>query len=159
MRRTGQRRRRTRYGLILALAAAALAGWAAPSGQSEGAEAPKTVIVELVNLRFEPAEIKVEPGTKVVFVNKDGFDHNVIHATPANLSKVKGSSTLFESPALKYNDRFEFTFVQEGTYPILCDVGGHYMAGMTAKVVVGKGGKVEDGFALGKKLWDEKKKK
>lgn len=137
----------------LALLVSSIA-WVSAAGKEE----QKTVVVELVGMKFNPEQIKIEPGTKVIFINKDPYDHNVIHATANNLKKVLGKSTLFESPTLKFNQKFEFVFEHEGTFPILCNLGGHYLAGMVGKVIVGKGGKVDDGFALAKKLLEEKKK-
>ncbi len=104
----------------------------APAGATV-AEAAAVVVIELKDMQFQPREVRVAPGTTVVFVNRDPVNHNVVNATPATLGKA---SELFRSPELLPGQEFHFTFAAEGTYDVLCDTGGHYLAGMTARVVV-----------------------
>src|SRR5690606_23582546 len=91
---------------------------------------------DLKDMQFSPKEVRVAPGTTVVFVNRDPVNHNVVNASPATLGKAPER---FRSPELTPGQEWRFTFTEEGTYDILCDTGGHYIAGMTARVVVGSG--------------------
>jgi plastocyanin len=46
-----------------------------------GEVAPKTYTVEIKQMKFQPAELTVHKGDKVVFVNKDMVTHNVTEAS------------------------------------------------------------------------------
>lgn len=93
------------------------------------------VVIEMKGMQFGPQEVRIAPGTTVVFVNEDPVEHNVVHATPATLGRAPEK---FRSPELKRGQRWTWTFAEEGTYDILCDIGGHYLAGMVGKIVVTK---------------------
>jgi len=41
------------------------------------AEEPKTHIVEIIQMKFEPAEVKVHKGDRVLWINKDITSHDV----------------------------------------------------------------------------------
>lgn len=92
-------------------------------------------VVELSGMQFVPKDIRIAPGTTVVFRNTDPVEHNVVHATAATLGKEKED---FRSPELKPGDEWRLTFADEGTWDILCDIGGHYLAGMVGQIVVTK---------------------
>lgn len=98
-----------------------------------GGSAGDEVIVELSMLRFGPDEIRVAPGTTIRFVNKDAMVHNVVHARPETLGK---EPELFRSPELAPGAGWTLTLTEEGTYPILCDIAGHYLAGMVGTITV-----------------------
>lgn len=85
-------------------------------------------------MRFSPEEIRVAPGTTVVFVNADPMEHNVVQTTPAGLTARDYEG--FRSPVLAPGEEFRYTFEDEGDFPILCDVGGHFLAGMVGSVTV-----------------------
>jgi len=128
-------------GLVLGAPPPATVGVNSPdaSGTASNAAAAAangaTVVVELQNMQFNPKEVRVAPGTTVVFVNRDPVNHNVVNATPATLGK---QPERFRSPELLPGKEFRFTFNEEGVFDVLCDVGGHYLAGMTARIVVTK---------------------
>lgn len=96
--------------------------------------APGEVVVEMRRMRFGPEEIRIAPGTTVVFVNADPMEHNVVQTTVAGLAAREPEG--FRSPVLRPGETFRYTFHEEGAYPILCDVGGHHLAGMVGSVIV-----------------------
>lgn len=81
--------------------------------------------VEIARSRFGTQELRVAPGTTVVFVNTDAFDHTV--------TARDGASTVFDSGELGEGDRFEITFDEPGTYPYFCRIHPT----MRATVIVG----------------------
>jgi plastocyanin len=44
---------------------------------AQQAEEPKTHIVEIIQMKFEPAEVKVHKGDRVLWINKDITNHDV----------------------------------------------------------------------------------
>lgn len=129
--------------LALALLVTACGGGGSSSGStsgsgsasrsSSGSSSAPAVTVSMKNFRFNPAEIRVKAGQKVVFKNDDVIQHNVIQATP---DKGLTGPFGFESPRLAAGETWEYVFAKPGEYPILCNVDGHHLAGMTAKVIV-----------------------
>jgi len=118
-----------------------LLGFEPPSGRDAGpvelasAAGPTgdEVVVELRGMRFTPDTIHVKPGTTIRFVNRDPVNHNVVHARPETLGRAP---ELFRSPEIRPNGSWTLTLDEEGTYDILCDLAGHYLAGMVANIVV-----------------------
>lgn len=107
---------------------------AAPASASSGAgSSGDEVVVELKGMRFTPAEIRVAPGTTIRFVNRDPITHNVVNARPETLGRER---ELFRSPEIQPDGSWSLTLQEEGTYDILCDLAGHYLAGMVGKIVV-----------------------
>lgn len=110
--------------------------WQARGGTVVDADRPlpaATVQVELRDMRFTTARLTVTAGTTVVFVNRDPFQHRVMQSSAADL---EAREPAFVSPLLESGQAWAYTFAQPGTYPILCDVGGHHLAGMVGEVVV-----------------------
>jgi plastocyanin len=80
-------------------------------GESKArAVAGSAVAIEMKNLKFEPQGIKVKPGTKVTWINKDGAVHNVRQVESAFLSPDQ----------MQPGEDFSFTFEQPGTYRYQC---------------------------------------
>lgn len=128
--------------LVLALLVTACGGGgssgsaASSSGSSasrSSSSEPAAVTVSMKNFRFTPDEIRVKTGQKVVFKNDDVIQHNVVQTT---VDKGLTGPFGFESPRLAAGESWEFTFNERGEYPILCNVDGHHLAGMVAKVIV-----------------------
>lgn len=121
--------------VIIAAAVIAIGGidWGEPSIDVAIA-APGEVIVEMRRMRFVPEEIRIAPGTTVVFVNADPMEHNVVQTTVAGLAAREPEG--FRSPSLRPRETFRYTFTEEGIFPILCDIGGHHLAGMVGNVIV-----------------------
>jgi plastocyanin len=74
------------------------------------ASAP-TSTVEITKFVFAPKEITVAPGTTIVWTNHDEVPHTVT-------SKDK----VLASKALDTDDKFQYTFSQEGDFDYYCTV-------------------------------------
>ena len=80
--------------------------------------------VNMSNQIYEPGTITVPQGTTVEWVNKDEDEHTV--------TSVKDTSQVLNSPTIKQNETFEYTFTEKGTFPYFCQVHDY----MTGAVVV-----------------------
>ncbi len=87
----------------------------------------KVATVLLKNIAFVPKIIKVKPGTKIKWINKDTAMHTVISGTP------KKTTELFESKNLGLGGTFEYTFKKKGIYRYYC---GTHPTQMKAIVIV-----------------------
>jgi plastocyanin len=87
-----------------------------------------TVVVDIRNLAFEPAQLNIAPGTTVKFVNRDPEWHT---ATADN--------ELFDTGPLETGESFEVYFEGAGTVTYHCDLHPD----MKGSIVVGEGGAVE----------------
>lgn len=143
--RTLQRRRAfVIFISLLALVVAACGNGSEPRGASGTAGATaaatyaNTVEVTIKNFKFEPAEITVAPGTRVVFINEDPTPHNVVAGTAKEVAD-KDHKPAFESPELVTGESWEYVFDTEGEFPYACTIAGHYLLGMvgTVKVIEG----------------------
>ena len=76
------------------------------------------VTIEIDHFVFSPAEITVEAGTIVEWVNHDQTVHNII------LTTAKSAS-----PGMDTGDHYTFRFDSPGDYPYLCGLHPH-MTGM-----------------------------
>ena len=65
--------------------------------------------VEIRKFAFEPKEITVTPGTTVAWINHDETPHAIIAADKS-----------FASKAMDTDDRFEYTFTNEGDFAYAC---------------------------------------
>lgn len=63
------------------------------------------VTITIKNLRFDPKEITIAPGTTVIWFNNDTLAH-----------KVVAYDRVFYGPRLNPGDKYAFTFTQEGTH-------------------------------------------
>lgn len=89
-----------------------------------GDEPVSIVTVRIEQSRFDTAELVVEPGTTVRFVNDDAFAHTVTARDDAPAA--------FDSGALGQGDVFDVTFDAVGQYPYFCEIHPT----MRARVVV-----------------------
>jgi len=78
--------------------------------------------VDIVDACFTPAILRVEPGTRVTFVNRDAMVHNVTANDWGHWDDLHGG------------DRFSTSFDDPGVYPFACT----YHPGMTGAIVVGE---------------------
>ncbi|UTH72609.1 cupredoxin family copper-binding protein [Chromobacterium sp. IIBBL 290-4] len=76
---------------------------------AQGADGGHTVAIS--KFAFQPKELTVAPGAKVVWVNQDETPHTVTSRSKA-----------FASKALDTDDKFEHVFEAEGDYPYYCVV-------------------------------------
>ena len=67
------------------------------------------VTVEIKKFLFEPKEITVSPGAKVVFINRDETPH-----------QIKADDGSFVTPPLDTDDRHEQVFATEGDFRYVC---------------------------------------
>lgn len=87
-------------------------------GCGSRARAASPVTVGIDHFTFTPAEITIEPGTIVEWVNHDQTIHNII------LTTVKVAS-----PGMDTGDHYTHQFDAPGDYPYLCALHPH-MTGM-----------------------------
>lgn len=73
------------------------------------APAPAVVNVGIRGFAYAPAEIRVTPGTKVVWRNEDSVRHNAVADNGA-----------FSGPLLSQGESYEFTFTTKGAYAYHC---------------------------------------
>ncbi|HEY8011512.1 MAG TPA: cupredoxin family copper-binding protein [Rudaea sp.] len=94
-----------RAGALLAMICTACV---APVVFATDAPAPS---VEITKFAFTPKEITVAPGAKIVWTNHDETPHTVTSADKT-----------FASKALDTDDRYEYTFTNEGDFSYYCTV-------------------------------------
>lgn len=92
----------------------------------EGAPAGRTIAVDMANIEFRPTKIRIRPGDRIRFVNKDPFRHSVFLVNAANPNavvlpdtKVEGKATFLTPP-----------IGTKGVFTLFCTIHG----GMKAKV-------------------------
>jgi plastocyanin len=91
---------------------------AAPTASAEPAASEGPMAVEEVRIelaRFEPRELTVSPGTEVVFVNEDNYDHTITEGTEGQA--VAGAFVNEELPA---DSTIRVVFDEPGTFQITC---------------------------------------
>ncbi|MDZ7844454.1 MAG: plastocyanin/azurin family copper-binding protein [Anaerolineales bacterium] len=87
-------------------------------------------MVEVLDSKFGPEEIVIQPGTTVVWNQTGSISHT-----------VTADDGLFDSGNMEQGDTFAFTFEEEGTFPYYCVYhGGPGGKGMSGTVIVGGGG-------------------
>lgn len=106
---------------LLALAAALVAGQAAPAAQPGPAQASAAKTVDIDHFKFHPQTLDVVKGTKVVFSNSSGTAHTATD---------KG---IFDSGHIKPGESFAVRFEQKGTFRYHCEIHPF----MHGKIVVG----------------------
>ncbi|MEY5009156.1 MAG: hypothetical protein RLZZ253_295, partial [Verrucomicrobiota bacterium] len=159
-----------------------LTGLVAGIGMEAGAAEPETILVRTMQaqMKFDQAEIAVEPGAKIKLVleNIDDLPHNIVFFKPGT-DVVAVSNKQMEKPeeALKRNwlpddpriwlnsrmlnpkekQELEFTAPTEpGVYPYMCSFPGHVLT-MQGKLVVQKKGPIltSSHFAVYLGNWDK----
>lgn len=100
----------------LCLAAlAALLAFSAPAG------AQAAVRVDMRNFEYHPAVVRIEPGKRILFVNRDRARHDAVR---------RG---IFDTGILRFEESALVRFPRRGVYPYLCTLHPYYMR---AKVIV-----------------------
>lgn len=108
-------------------------GGASAAGPAVYDDGRPTVYVDIRNLRFHPGDLEVPVGTRVVFVNNDSVDHNIMQS---GTRRIGAEPALFESPILSQGEEWGFVFTRPGEYPIICTVDAHQLMGMVGRIVV-----------------------
>ena len=112
---------RTMRKALLLVAALAAAASIAPAAVSAGAAAPRSITVEIRDMKYAPDTLTVAAGTKVTWVNKDEMPHTVTD---------RGRS--FASAALDTGERYSYTFTTPGEFAYFCALHPF----MAARVIV-----------------------
>lgn len=98
------------------------------------------VHVDMANMAYAPIEVRVAPGTWVMWMNKDSVGHTVTPDDSAKWGGDKGSGS-DPSKFLNEGDSWSFCFTTPGTYAYHCvphaSRSGAGYVGMVGKVVVG----------------------
>ena len=92
----------------VALGVAALGAFALVALHATAAS-PATVEVAIAKFAYGPKEITVQPGTKVVWTNRDETPHT-----------VSSNDKSFASKGLDTDDQYEHTFATEGDFAYMC---------------------------------------
>ena len=103
------------------LALAFCAAFAIPALFATAAGPAPAVEAKIAKFAYEPKEITIAPGTKVVWTNQDDVPHT-----------VTGAEKKFSSPVLDTGQKFSYTFGAEGEYSYYCTIHPK----MTGKVTV-----------------------
>jgi plastocyanin len=96
--------------LGVTVAAVLALGVAAHARSEEKREQHK---VEIADVKYQPAKIKVKKGATVIWINNDDRDHTVA-------SKAKEKEGGFDSGKMAAGDKFEHTFEKPGKYEYGC---------------------------------------
>jgi plastocyanin len=72
---------------------------------------PATLGIDISKFAFEPKEVTVAPGTKIIWSNHDESPHT-----------VTSQDKTFTSKALDTDDTYEYTFNGEGDFDYYCTV-------------------------------------
>jgi plastocyanin len=91
------------------------------STQTVAAAEPVRIVID--NFAYQPKEVTVPAGTKVIWVNKDDVPH-----TATSTAKPKA----FDSGTLDTDQKFEHVFDKPGVYEYYCAVHPK----MTGKIIV-----------------------
>lgn len=93
----------------------------APESVVHNVPAGSPIVVGISNFEFQPKELRISVGTKVIWKNEDSIGHTVTSDTGA-----------FDSRLFGKNETFEFTFNEKGTFTYYC----RPHPGMKAKIIV-----------------------
>lgn len=74
----------------------------------------ESVEVDIKDIKFEPHDVTVPTGGKIVWTNSDSVAHNV--------TKEDGPGADFESDTLNQGDTFEQTFDEAGDIKYVCTI-------------------------------------
>ena len=97
---------------VVACAALVVCAALVISGRSaKAAPSAPTVNVEITKFAFAPKDLTIEPGTRVVWTNRDEAPHT-----------VTSNDKSFASKGLDTDDAFDQTFTREGDFTYICTV-------------------------------------
>ncbi|KAF9198554.1 hypothetical protein BGZ49_000595 [Haplosporangium sp. Z 27] len=91
-------------------------------------EAAKVINVDMIDIKFVPADITVNVGDQVVWTNSDHVLHNVMQGSSC---KANGG---FSSGLITYGEVYSHTFDSAGEYPYFCSI--HCKQGMVGMITV-----------------------
>lgn len=102
---------------------------AAPAQAADGA-------VSMVDVRFQPLEVRVSTGGTVVWTNKDSMAHQV-NADDGSFASSPTCEGATGTGCMAPGDTFAHTFPKAGRFPYHCRLHGSPGKGMTGVVTVG----------------------
>ncbi len=86
----------------------------APTPESSRADDPTTTAtVSINNQTYVPEEIRISPGTRVVWFNRDDDEHTVTSV---------GQPTPLDSPAFGKGETYQVTFTETGNFEYFCKI-------------------------------------
>jgi len=97
--------------LVFLIASVAVAALGAKEKGSDKKDAGTENAVSMKGMKFSPASITIKPGEKVVWTNKDDYDHTVV-----------ADDGSFKSGNLSRGDSFEHKFEKKGKYKYACSI-------------------------------------
>ena len=83
-----------------------------PAASTAPIQAGNTVTVTIDNYQYLPPTLNIAAGTRVVWINKDDDEHNMVSET---------NPRTLESPLIHLNESFSFVFAQPGTFAYFCE--------------------------------------
>jgi plastocyanin len=122
---------KTKSPLVIPILALALLIWL--PGCSDDEETPTDsgngdmIEISMQNIAFSPANITIDSGQTVVWINRDNVPHTATSGTPQNQTGV------FDSGTMNNGDQYEFTFMAVGTFDYFCEF---HPTQMTATITV-----------------------
>ena len=96
------------------------AGLALSSAAGAQAQPTRTVVIQ--DFSYKPAHITIRPGTKVIWINKDGAQHT-----------ATANNGAFDSGLLRKGQRYSHTFRRAGKKPYHCEPHPHMKGSVTVK--------------------------
>jgi plastocyanin len=102
----------------------------------------KEYIITASGMSFEPANLTIQPGDTVTFVDEENKKHDVMF-----VNVPKGVNEMIMSPMMKTKgDKFSYTFNVPGTYQYHCHP--HEELGMKGTLIVGQASKPGETVAM-----------
>jgi plastocyanin len=140
--------------VVLGVVAGALAALTVPGAAEAAAPGDRgtratqagsyTEVVDVVDNDFVPQQVRVEPGTTVMWTNNGRSPHNIV---ASNKRQDFGAPFGVKTTKFGPGDDYEFTFTTPGTYAYYCTLHGTPTSGMNGTVVVGAGSSSGSGSA------------
>lgn len=91
------------------------------------------VTVVMRDNTFEPKVIRVDPGTKVTWVNEGANSHNVVPNVPGQMPRLPAD----ETDDIRPDEQESYTFTTPGVVRYYCKIHGIPASGQRGAVVVG----------------------
>src|SRR5215212_3054983 len=98
--------------------------WAHPQDMMGQSTTPKMWSVDIEDFDFDPADVAIQPGDTIMWVNRGNTPHT-----------VTSDDGQFDSEVLNPGESFMFTFPEAGTFNYHCEIHPF----MTGSVSVGAG--------------------
>jgi plastocyanin len=93
--------------MCVALPLAAIGGDVRPEQPAGSVANVATYTVSIANMQFEPAELSVKRGSRIVWVNKDFFPHTA-------------TASAFDSGSIKSDASWTYVADEPGAYAYIC---------------------------------------